>query len=43
LKSILKEIDPQMFEKALEKKDQNKLYLALQDQKQVKKDKLKSE
>lgn len=32
-----------MFEKAMEKKETNKLYLALQDQKQVKKDKLKSE
>jgi hypothetical protein len=37
LKSILKEIDPVMFEKSLEKKDQNKLYVALQDPKQVKK------
>lgn len=43
LKSILKEIDPVMFEKALEKKDQNKLYVALQDPKLVKKEKQKNE
>lgn len=43
LKSILKEIDPVMFEKAMEKKDQNKLYIALQDPKQIKKEKQKNE
>ena len=43
LKSILKEIDPVMFEKALEKKDQNKLYVALQDPKAIKKEKQKNE
>ena len=43
LKAILKEIDPQAFEKALEKRDQNKIYLSLQDPKSVKKDKSKME
>jgi serine/threonine-protein phosphatase 2A regulatory subunit B' len=37
LKAILKEIDPQTFEKAMDKKDQNKIYLSLQDPKLVKK------
>lgn len=32
-----------MFEKAMEKKDQNKLYTALQDPKQIKKEKQKNE
>ena len=41
LKSILKEIDPQAFEKALEKKDTNKIYLSLQDPKMLKKEKSK--
>jgi serine/threonine-protein phosphatase 2A regulatory subunit B' len=43
LKSILREIDQQAFDKALEKKDQNKLYLAIQDPKYVKKEKSKSD
>jgi len=41
LKAILKEIDPQTFEKALEKKDQNKIYLSLQDPKLLRKEKTK--
>ena len=41
LKSILKEIDSQAFEKALEKKDQNKIFVAIQNPGQVKKDKSK--
>jgi len=41
LKAILKEIDAQAFEKALEKKDQNKIYLSLQDPKMIKKEKAK--
>lgn len=41
LKAILKEIDPQAFERALEKRDQNKFYLSLQDPKTVKKEKAK--
>jgi serine/threonine-protein phosphatase 2A regulatory subunit B' len=41
LKAILKEIDPQAFERALEKRDQNKIYLSLQDPKTVKKEKTK--
>ena len=43
MKAILKEIDPQAFEKALEKKDQNKIYLSLQDPKLIKKEKTKME
>ena len=41
LKSILKEIDSQAFDRALEKKDQNKLYLSIQDPKYTKKEKAK--
>lgn len=41
LKVILKEIDYQAFEKALEKKDQNKSLLMIQDPRNVKKDKSK--
>lgn len=41
LKAILKEIDSQAFERALEKRDQNKLYMAIQDPKQVKREKAK--
>lgn len=43
LKSILKEIDSQAFDKALEKKEQNKIYMAIFDPKQVKKEKAKNE
>jgi len=37
LKAILKEIDSQAFDRALEKKDQNKTFLAIQDPKYIKK------
>ena len=37
LKAILKEIDSQAFDKALEKKDQNKMYLNIQNPHQIKK------
>jgi serine/threonine-protein phosphatase 2A regulatory subunit B' len=41
LKTILKEIDPQGFEKALEKREQNKIYMSLQDPKLIKKERAK--
>lgn len=41
LKTILKEIDPPGFEKALEKREQNKIYMSLQDPKLVKKERAK--
>ena len=43
LKAILKEIDSQAFDRALEKKDQNKTFLAIQDPKYIKKEKAKTE
>lgn len=43
LKAILKQIDSQAFDRALEKKDQNKTFLAIQDPKYIKKEKAKTE
>lgn len=43
MKAILKEIDSQAFDRALEKKDQNKTFLAIQDPKYIKKEKAKTE
>jgi len=37
----LKEIDPQAFEKALEKRESNKFFQSLQDPKLIKKEKVK--
>ena len=35
LKTLLKEIDSQAFEKALEKREQNKMYLSIQNPKLI--------
>ena len=43
LKAILKQIDSQAFDRALEKKDQNKTFLAIQDPKYIKKEKAKTD
>lgn len=39
----MKEIDPAAFDKALEKKNDNKLYVSLQDPKSIKKEKAKTD